>query len=112
MVITIFRSRLDPAQAAQYQVMAARMRKLASEMPGFISFKAFVAEDGERLSMVVFESVEAQKAWREHSDHQVAQRLGWQSFYPEFSVVVCENPRVVSKGHPEWAHAETYDHPR
>jgi heme-degrading monooxygenase HmoA len=36
MVITIFRSRLDPAHAAQYQVVAARMRKLASEMPGFV----------------------------------------------------------------------------
>lgn len=112
MVITIFRSRLDPTQAAQYQIMAARMRTLASEMPGFVSFKAFVAEDGERLSMVVFESVEAQKAWREHSDHREAQRLGWQSFYPEFSVVVCENPRVVSKGRPAWAHTETNGQPR
>jgi heme-degrading monooxygenase HmoA len=104
MIITIFRSRLDPAQAALYQVVATRMRQLASEMPGFVSFKAFVAEDGERLSMVVFESADTQKAWREHTEHQEAQRLGWQSFYPEFSVVVCENPRVVSKGDPAWAH--------
>ena len=103
MIITIFRSRLDPTQAAAYQTTAAQMRKLASEMPGFVSFKAFVADDGERLSMVVFESAETQKAWREHSEHREAQRLGWESFYPEFSVVVCENPRVISKGHPAWA---------
>lgn len=103
MLVTIFRSRLDPAQATQYQIVATRMKELASEMPGFVSFKTFVAEDGERLSMVVFDSVENQKAWRQHPEHREAQRLGWQPFYSEFSVLVCENPRVVSKGRPEWA---------
>jgi len=103
MVVTIFRSRLDPAHAAQYQAMAARMRTLASAMPGFVSIKSFAAEDGERLSMVVFESVETHDAWREHPEHREAQRLGWQSFYSEFSVIVCENPRVVSKGDAAWA---------
>lgn len=103
MVVTIFRSRLNPDASEQYHDAAARMRKLASSMPGFVSIKTFVADDGERLSMVVFDSPEHQKAWREHPEHREAQQLGWQSFYSEFSVIVCESPRVVSKGRPAWA---------
>ena len=103
MVVTIFRSRLDPSHAAEYQDLAGRIRALAAEMLGFVSIKTFVAEDGERLSMVVFDSPEAQKAWRENVQHKEAQQLGWSSLYSEFSVIVCENPRVVSKGDPQWA---------
>jgi heme-degrading monooxygenase HmoA len=105
MVVTIFRSRLDAKNEAQYRPLAERMRAIAMGMPGLVSFKAFTADDGERLSMIVFDSVEAQKAWREHPEHREAQRLGWESFYSEFSVVVCENPRVTSKGGPSWAQA-------
>jgi len=102
MVVTIFRSRLDPSHAEQYQATAQRMRQIATAMPGFLSIKSFTAEDGERLSMVVFESVETHRAWREHPEHLEAQRLGWQRFHSQFSVVVCENPRIVSKGEPDW----------
>jgi heme-degrading monooxygenase HmoA len=103
MVITIFRSRLDAKNEAEYRVAAERMREIAMGMPGLVSFKAFAADDGERLSMIVFDSVEAQKAWREHPEHREAQRRGWESFYSEFSLVVCENPRLISKGSPPWA---------
>jgi heme-degrading monooxygenase HmoA len=98
MVVTIFRSRLDPAHAKQYQATAERMHSLATAMPGFVSIKTFLAEDGERLSMVVFESPETHQAWRDHPEHREAQRLGWQAFYTEFSVIVCEDPRVITKG--------------
>jgi heme-degrading monooxygenase HmoA len=105
MVITIFRSRLDTKNEAEYRPLAERMREIAMSMPGLVSFKSFAADDGERLSMIVFDSVETQKAWREHPEHREAQRLGWASFYSEFSVVVCDNPRVSSKGNPSWAQA-------
>ena len=107
MVVTIFRSRLDAKSEAEYRVVAERMRELAMGMPGLVSFKSFAADDGERLTMVVFDSVEAQKAWREHPEHREAQRRGWESFYSEFSVVVCENPRVISKGSLSWAKRES-----
>jgi hypothetical protein len=46
MVVTVFRSRLQPEYAAAYYEMATQMRALAEGMPGFISFKTFRAEDG------------------------------------------------------------------
>jgi hypothetical protein len=46
MVVTVFRSRLQPEHAAEYSEVASRMRALAEAMPGFVSFKTFRAEDG------------------------------------------------------------------
>ena len=89
MVVTIFRSRLDPAQAASYYETAARMRTLAESMPGFISFKTFSAEDGERVSIIEFESEKTLRAWREHPEHRKAQELGRTTFYAEFQIQVC-----------------------
>jgi heme-degrading monooxygenase HmoA len=66
------------------------MLELASRQPGFVSIKTFAADDGERVSIVEFESEAAQAAWRAHPEHREAQRLGRERFYAEFEVVVCE----------------------
>lgn len=89
MILTVFRSRLDPAHAAAYREMAARTRLLAERMPGFLSFKTFTAEDGERVSIIEFESEEALRAWHEHPEHRAAQALGRDRFYSEYQIQVC-----------------------
>lgn len=89
MILTIFRSRLEPVHAAAYREMAVRMRTLAETMPGFISFKTFTAEDGERVSIIEFESEQALRAWRAHPEHRKAQELGRERFYSEYQVQVC-----------------------
>jgi heme-degrading monooxygenase HmoA len=63
---------------------------LAKGMPGFISYKSFRADDGERCSIVEFESLEHLRAWREHPDHRKAQALGRERFYAEYSLHVAE----------------------
>ena len=90
MRVTLFRSRLDPAHLSDYREMAAQMRTLAEAMPGFVSFKTFTADDGERISIVEFESEETLRAWREHPAHREAQRLGRERFYLEYRIQVCE----------------------
>ena len=88
MVLTVFRNRLRP-DAKDYPDMAARMSELARSMPGYISHKGFVAEDGERVTLVEFESEEAQRVWRAHPEHLAAQKMGRQSFYAEFRLQIC-----------------------
>ena len=68
MIVTVFRSRLQPEHAAEYSEVATQMRALAEGMPGFVSFKTFRAEDGERVSIIEFESEETLRAWREHPE--------------------------------------------
>ena len=88
MVITVFRSRLRP-DATEYGPTAERMSELARTMPGYISHKVFTAEDGERVTLVEFESPEAQEGWRKHTEHLAAQRKGRNDFYSEYRLQVC-----------------------
>ena len=71
-VVTVFRSRLQSEHAAEYSECATQMHALAEGMPGFVSFKTFRADDGERVSVIEFESEEALRAWREHPEHRKA----------------------------------------
>ena len=90
MIVTIFRSRLRPEHAEDYAKVAAAMSAAAKTMPGYISHKGFTAEDGERMTIVEFESIEPHRAWAEDEGHRAAQQLGRERFYSEFSIQVCE----------------------
>jgi heme-degrading monooxygenase HmoA len=98
MIVTIFRSRLRPQHADEYAGWAKRMHDLASDMPGFVAIKTFTADDGERVSIVEFESEETHAAWRNHPVHREAQRLGRELFYSEFRIQVCTVGRAYDFG--------------
>ena len=88
MVVTVFRSHVKPEALQEYMQWVGRMSELARKMPGYISHKGFAADDGERVTIVEFESEEAQRAWATHPDHLEAQRKGRKDFYREFRVQV------------------------
>ena len=89
-VVTVFRSRLRPDAGDRYHATAARMLELARAMPGFMDFKQFVAEDGERVSVITFASWDEQRAWRDHPEHRAAQRMGRERFYASYAITVCQ----------------------
>jgi heme-degrading monooxygenase HmoA len=90
-IVTVFRSRLRPDAANQgYGELATRMEARAREMPGFIDFKSFTADDGERASIITFDTLEHQAAWRNDPEHRAAQQRGREDFYAEYSIAVCE----------------------
>ena len=90
MIVTVFRSRLLPGVNEEYLALAERMNKLAATMPGYVSHKGFFADDGERVTIVEFESREALQAWRLHPEHVEAQRQGRSRFYSEYRTTTCE----------------------
>ena len=90
MIVTVFRSRLMPGVREDYVALVDRMVELATSMPGYISHKGFFAEDGERVTIVEFESEEAQRAWRMQPEHREAQRKARDVYYESYSVQVCE----------------------
>ncbi len=90
MVITLFRSRLREEHVDEFSVLASKMLALAKTMPGFLSYKSFTSEDGERCSIIEFDSPEHLRAWREHPQHRHAQQLGRERFYAEYSLCVAE----------------------
>ena len=93
-VVTVFRSRLAPGAGDEYHATASRMLELARAMPGFVDFKTFEADDGERVSVITFASLEDQRAWRDHPEHRAAQQLGRERFYASYAISVSQ---VVSE---------------
>lgn len=89
MVVIVFRSRLRDGVGEAYGPVAARMQELASRAPGFVSIKTFTAEDGERVSIVEFDSADDAIAWRKDPEHLEAQRLGRERFYEAYRIQVC-----------------------
>jgi len=88
-IVTVFRSRVRKETLDEYVPLAARMSELAKKMPGYLSHKGFVADDGERVTIVEFDSEEAHRAWALHAEHVEAKKKGRSSFYSEYKIQIC-----------------------
>src|SRR5450759_370582 len=69
-VVTVFRSRLRADANPAFGEMAEEMETAARHVPGFVDFKTFTADDGERVSLVTFASSEAHRTWRDDPRHR------------------------------------------
>jgi heme-degrading monooxygenase HmoA len=90
MVVVIFRSRLSAEAGDDYSEMAAEMLATAKEMAGFVEFKSFKADDGERVSLVYWQDHETMAAWRNHQRHRVAQSQGRAKWYSSYRIEVTD----------------------
>lgn len=89
MVITLFRNRLRPDAGPEYDPTLKRMLEIVRSMPGYISHKTYTADDGERCTVVEFDTEEHQRAWATHPEHVQAKVRGRQAFYSEYNLQVC-----------------------
>jgi heme-degrading monooxygenase HmoA len=96
MIIVLFRSRLKADAGEDYSQMAGEMYNLAKSMPGFVDFKSYKADDGERISIVKWTDQESMALWRNHPRHQEAQRLGREKWYASYEIEVAEVVRASS----------------
>jgi heme-degrading monooxygenase HmoA len=95
MVVILFRSRLTEQAGEDYHSMAAEMLATAREMPGFVEYKVFRADDGERISVIWWQDQETLAAWRNHPRHRIAQKAGRERWYEYYNIEVAE---VVRNG--------------
>ena len=93
MILTVFRSRLNDAVRADYDHHVLTTAALAEQMPGFLGHKMFVADDGERVTLVEFDSMESQRAWSLSPEHKAAAIAGRRGFYSEYRIQVCHVAR-------------------
>ena len=99
MIVTVFRARLLPGVKDDYLSLVNRMNELAQTMPGYISHKGFFADDGERVTVVEFESEEGMRAWRMNPEHRAAQKKAREVYYSEYSIQVCNVVREAKFKH-------------
>ena len=90
MVVIVFRSRLVEGDDSEFQQTAARMIALAEQMPGFVSYKVFKADDGERCSLIEFDTHDNLATWRNQAEHAAAQTAGRDRFYQDCSLQITD----------------------
>jgi heme-degrading monooxygenase HmoA len=95
MFFVVFRNRKRPdIDAEAYAADAARMEALARSQPGFVSFKSYVANDGEVVAISEWASEAAVHAWGSHPEHAAIQRRGRDSYYQDYTLFACDGPGV------------------
>lgn len=94
MIVTIFRSRLRAETADEYHATAIALGDLVRTLPGYVAHKSYLAADGEKVTIVEFESDDALDSWRTHPDHLAAKRLGIERYFSEYSMQVCSVERA------------------
>ncbi|MDO9476923.1 MAG: antibiotic biosynthesis monooxygenase [Pseudohongiella sp.] len=94
MYVVIFRATIKQLDE-QYAQMAARMRELALTQFGCLEFIA-LSEGQQEIALSYWPDEQSIKQWREHPEHKIAQQLGQQHWYQEYSVQVAHVERHYS----------------
>jgi heme-degrading monooxygenase HmoA/ketosteroid isomerase-like protein len=104
--VIVFRSRLRPEHEAEFSRHADQMYERGIKMKGFVSTKDFAAEDGERLTIVEFDSAENLAIWRNDSPHREAQALGRSRYYSEYNIQICSELRTSRFDGTHWTQTD------
>jgi heme-degrading monooxygenase HmoA len=95
MFLVVFRNRKRPdIDAAAYQADAARMEELAKVQPGYLSFKSYVAEEGEVVAISEWADEAASRAWGMQIEHAATQGRGREAYYQGYTLFACADPRI------------------
>ncbi|MCL4168342.1 UNVERIFIED_CONTAM: hypothetical protein GTU68_014691 [Idotea baltica] len=71
--------------------MAEKMESLAKKQDGFLGIET--AKDTIGITISYWESLEAIKSWKLHSDHLLAQKKGREEWYQWYHVRICKVER-------------------
>lgn len=80
-----------------YAEMADRMVALASKQPGFLGVESVRGADGVGITVSYWESEDAIRNWKKHTEHRIAQEFGRRSWYQDFMVRVSRVERAYGK---------------
>ena len=95
MYVVIFRAQAK-ALDAEYSAMAAQMRNLALTQFGCLDFTA-ATEGDQEIALSYWPDEASIRAWKQHTDHLMAQQLGRERWYASYSVEVAEVKRQYSR---------------
>lgn len=74
-----------------YSEMARKIEDLAKDQPGYLGFES--ARDEIGLSISYWKDLQSIQQWKRHSEHLLAQKLGIEEWYSEYSVRICKVER-------------------
>lgn len=92
--VVIFTNRHMAPDDQDYHAMGAEMEALAATMPGYLGFESARDEEGFGFAVSYWESEEAIKNWKRHTDHLAAQKRGRSEWYDDYIVRVAKVERA------------------
>ena len=91
--LIVFRSRLIPGIEGEYRNRSEALHGIVSAMPGLVDARDYIAPDGERVSLIEFDSAEHLAAWRDHPEHIQAQADGRARYFSSYHIQICQVQR-------------------
>jgi heme-degrading monooxygenase HmoA len=91
MFVVIFRAKIAKLDK-EYSTVAQRLHDLALTDFGCLEFHA-VTEGENEIALSYWPDQDKISAWKQHSDHLIAQELGKKNQYESYSVQICELKR-------------------
>lgn len=91
MIAVLFEAQTAPAHQQRYLQLAAELKPLLADVPGFISIERFesLSTPGRLLSLSWWDSEQAIASWKQNLMHLAAQREGKESIFSEYRIRVC-----------------------
>ncbi|MFN4025646.1 MAG: antibiotic biosynthesis monooxygenase family protein [Hyphomonas sp.] len=90
----IFSAVPSGADLANYESMAGRMVELAHQQPGFLGYETAQGEGGAEITVCYWETEAQIRAWKQHSDHLEAQRMGREVWYSAYHIRIVKVERA------------------
>jgi len=84
----IFSSRLNQDAGQDYQQMAQKMEALASTQDGYLAMESVRQPDGRGITVSYWKDSESIQVWKQNLDHLMAQEMGREQWYQQYSVSV------------------------
>ncbi len=92
----IFTSLLKDDDTGLYDQSAAKMVELAQAQPGFLGVDSARDCHGLGITVSYWKDIESINLWRDHTDHQVAKKMGRERFYAAFSIKIAKVEKAKS----------------
>lgn len=95
MYLVVFRNRKRAdIDLAAYDAQASLMEDMARRQPGYLSFKSYVASDGEVVALSEWADEASARAWGRVAEHAAAQADGRARWYADYTMFGCNDPRT------------------
>ena len=97
MIVVVFKHRpkADVTLQEDEQFMN-ELYLLAKQIPGFLSVSGYTAENGDRVHLEYFTTLEAVEQWGNLPEHIQMQQVGRERFYESYTAQVCTLVRQIT----------------
>ncbi|QQE13667.1 antibiotic biosynthesis monooxygenase [Planctomycetota bacterium] len=94
----IFTSNRTIDDESGYRRMNQRLETMVAKQPGFIGVETVRDDKGYGITISYWKDKKSIRAWREHTEHWIAQEKGKAKWYEWYRVQVCKVERAYSGG--------------